>query len=81
MSLLNAYKEDFKRYTLVSEIMQHYKEIRENVDIEHNRIYCKALFLSTDIGSQEGMPRIIRGQQTSLKDQILMLLLHVIIGV
>ena len=32
---------------------------------EHNRIYGKALLLSTEIGSEEGMPRVIRGRQTN----------------
>ena len=36
---------------------KHYKTLRENVHIEHNRIYGKALLLSTEI-------RVIRGRQT-----------------
>ena len=32
---------------------------------EHNRIYGKALLLSTEIGSEEGMPRVIRERQTN----------------
>ena len=48
----------------ITEIMKHYKTLRENVHTEHNRIYGKALPLSTEIGSEEGMPRVIRGQQT-----------------
>ena len=58
-------QEVYFGFKKISEIMQHYNQIRENVDIEHNRIYCKALFLSAEIGSKEGMPRIIRGRQTS----------------
>ena len=43
-------QEVYFGFKKISEIMQHIKEIRENVDIEYNRIYCKVQFLSTDIG-------------------------------
>ena len=48
----------------ISEVTQHDTKIRENVDVEHNRIYHKAVILSQQIGSEEGMPRTIRGRQT-----------------
>ena len=43
---------------------QHYKQIRQKVNSEHDRIYHKALDLSTQIGSQETMPHIIGSHQT-----------------
>ena len=48
----------------ITEIMKHYKTLRENAHTEHNRINGKAVLLSTEIGSEEGMPRVIRGRQT-----------------
>ena len=57
-------QEVYFGFKMITEIMKHYKTLRENVHTEHNRIYGKALLLSTEIGSEEGMPRVIRGQQT-----------------
>ena len=45
------------------EVVQCYKQIRENVDVEHNRIYTKAKKLAADFGSDEAMPRIIKRRQ------------------
>jgi len=41
-------------------------KLRENVNAKHDQIYCKALNLSTQIGSNESMPHITKGQQTLL---------------
>ncbi len=57
-------QEVYFGFKKVDEITQCYKQIRENLDAEHNRMYCKAKKLATDIGSEEAMPRIIRGRQT-----------------
>jgi len=42
-------------------IKDHYKKLREKADAEHDKIYRKALSLSTNLVS---MPRVIRGRQT-----------------
>ena len=57
-------QEVYFGFKKITEIMKHYKTLRENVHTEPNRIYGKALLLSTEIGSEEGMPRVIRGRQT-----------------
>ena len=46
------------------EVTQHYKQIRESVDVKHGRIYRKAVEFSQQNGTEEGMPHIIRGRQT-----------------
>ena len=48
----------------IDDVKEHYKQLREKANAEHDRIYCKALNLSTHIGSNESMPRVIRGRQT-----------------
>ena len=57
-------QEVYFGFRKISEVTQHYTKIKENVDVEHNRIYHKAVILSQQIGSEERMPRIIRGRQT-----------------
>ena len=55
---------DFKK---VDEVVQFYKRIRNDVDVEHNRIYAKAKKLAADIASDEAMPRIIKeGKQEQI---------------
>ena len=48
-------QEVYVGFKKITEIMKHYKTLRENVHTEHNRIqiYGKALRLSTKIGSEE----------------------------
>ena len=38
--------------------------MREDVSTQHNSVYSKALKLADDIGSNEDMPRILKGRQT-----------------
>ena len=56
----------------VDEVVQFYKRIRNDVDVEHNRIYAKAKKLAADIGSDEAMPRIIKGRQTRANPTVLL---------
>ena len=53
-------QEVYFGFKKIREIIQHYQTIREEVDIEHDRIYRKALDLSKQVDSEERMPRIIR---------------------
>ena len=57
-------QEVYFGFKKIIEVTQHYKQIRDSVDAEHDRIYAKALNLADKIGSEESMPRIIRGRQT-----------------
>ena len=57
-------QEIYFGFKKVDEVKEHYKQLRENVNAEHNRIYHKALNLCRDISSSESMPRVIRGRQT-----------------
>ena len=45
-------QEVYFGFKKITEIMKHYKTLRENVHTEHNRIYGKALLLSTEIDSE-----------------------------
>ena len=56
----------------VDEVVQFYKRIRNDVDVEHNRIYAKAKKLAADIGSDEAMPRIIKGRQRRANPTVLL---------
>ena len=61
------YKDDCKRCILVFkkiDVKVHYKQLHEKGNAEHDQIYCKALNLSTHVGSDESMPCVIRGHQT-----------------
>ena len=57
-------QEVYFGFKKIREITQHYQTIREEVDIEHDRIHRKALDLSKQVDSEEQMPRIIRGRQS-----------------
>lgn len=57
-------QEVYFGFKKVDEVIRFYKQIRGNVDVEHNRIYTKAQKLAANIGSDEAMPRIIKGRQT-----------------
>ena len=57
-------QEVYFGFTKIDEVKQHYKNIREKVDIEHSRIYRKGVDLAISIGSQEAMPRVFGGRQT-----------------
>ena len=56
----------------VDEVVQFYKRIRNDVDVEHNRIYAKAKKLAADIGSDEAMPRIMKRKQTRANPTVLL---------
>ncbi|XP_062501846.1 uncharacterized protein LOC134178950 [Corticium candelabrum] len=56
----------------VDEVVQFYKRIRNDVDVEHNRIYAKAKKLAADIVSDEAMPHIIKGKQTRANPTVLL---------
>ena len=49
-------QEVYFGFRKIIEVTQHYTKIRENVDVEHNRIYHKAVILSQQIGIEERMP-------------------------
>ena len=57
-------QEVYFGFKKIDEVKEYYKQLRENPNAEHDQIYQKALNLSTHIGSNESMPRIIRGRQT-----------------
>ena len=57
-------QEVYFGFTKIDEVKQHYRDIREKVDIEHSRIYKKGIDLAITIGSQEAMPRVFGGRQT-----------------
>ena len=57
-------QEVYFGFKKIREITQHYQKIREEVDVEHDHIYRKALELSKQVDSEERMPRIIRGHQS-----------------
>ena len=65
-------QELYLGFKKVDEVVQSYKCIRKDVDVEHNRIYAKAKKLAADIGSGEAMPRIIRGRQTRANPTVLL---------
>lgn len=48
----------------IDEVVQCYKQIRENIDAEYNRIYTKAKKLAADFGSDEAVPHILKGRLT-----------------
>lgn len=56
-------KEVYLGFQKIDDVKEHYKQLHEKADAEHDQIYCKALNLSTHIGSNESMPRVIRGRQ------------------
>ena len=65
LTRMTIYKKySYFGFNIIDEVKEHYKQLRENTNAEHNQIYHKALKLCRDIGSNERMPRVIRGRQT-----------------
>lgn len=50
--------------------MQFYRQLRCNVEIEHSRMYAGVKKLADNVGSEEKMPRIIRGRQSRLNPEV-----------
>ena len=57
-------QEVYFGFKKVDEVKEAYKRMREHVSTQHNSVYSKALKLADDIGSNEDMPRILKGRQT-----------------
>ena len=57
-------QEVYFGFNKIDEVKEHYKKLHEKANAEHDQIYRKALNLSTHIGCNESMPRVIRGRQT-----------------
>ena len=56
-------QEVYFGFKKLDDVKRCYKRIREDICTQHNRIYCKTLKLADDIGSKEGMPRIVKRRQ------------------
>ena len=57
-------QEVYFGFKKVDEVKEAYKRMREDVSTQHNSVYSKALKLADDIGSNEDMPRLLKGRQT-----------------
>ena len=63
-SLQGRLNEVYFGFKKINEVTQSYIKLKENIEVEHNRIYLKVKKLAEEIGSKEEMPCIIQGRQT-----------------